>query len=94
MTRRAAHYLAEHLEHPGEGLPPDADSLAKTVAELVIRSGELDADPTALERLQLEKNRLSRQIATGESVLALSAARQEVQAEIDRLTPLVQRRRL
>jgi DNA primase len=95
LTRRAARYLSAHLEHPGEGLPPDADALAKLVAELVIRSGDLDADPDALEleRLQLEKHRLSRQIAVGESVIALSAERQRVQTEIDRLTPLVQRRR-
>jgi DNA primase len=95
LTRRAARYLAGHLEHPGEGLPPDAEALAKLVAELVIRSGDLDADSHALEleRLQLEKHRLSRQIAGGESVIALSAERQKVQAEIDRLTPLVQRRR-
>jgi DNA primase len=95
LTRRAAHYLSEHLDHPGEGLPPDADALAKIVAQLVISSGELDADPNALEleRLQLHKNLLSRQIAAGESVLALSAERQRVQTEIDRLTPLIQRRR-
>jgi DNA primase len=90
LTRRAAHYLAEHLDRPGEGLPPDADALAKMVAELVIRSGDLDADATALEleRLQLDKNRLSREIAAaeraGEPVLALSVQRQQVQAEISR----------
>jgi DNA primase len=90
LTRRAAHYLVEHLDHPGEGLPPDADALAKMIAELVIRSGDLEADATALEleRLQLDKNRLSREIAAaeraGESVIALSVQRQQVQAEISR----------
>jgi DNA primase len=90
LTRRAAHYLVEHLDHPGEGLPPDADALAKMIAELVIRSGDLEADATALEleRLQLDKNRLSREIAAaeraGESVIALSVQRQNVQAEISR----------
>jgi DNA primase len=95
LTRRAANYLREHLEHPGEGLPQDADALAKLIAELVIRSGDLDADPAALdlERLQLDKHRLSRLIAAGESVIALSAERQRVQSEIDRLTPVVQQRR-
>ena len=94
LTRRAAHYMRAHLEHPGEGLPQDAEALAKLIAELVIRSGDLEGDPAALEleRLQLEKHRLSRLIAGGESVLALSAERQRVQTEIDRLTPLVQRR--
>jgi hypothetical protein len=90
LTRRAAHYLVEHLEHPGEGLPPDADALAKMIAELVIRSGDLEADALALEleRLQLDRNRLSREIAAaeraGESVIALSVQRQKVQAEISR----------
>ena len=93
VTRRAAHYLSQHLEHPGQSLPEGADDLARLVAELVIRAGELaaDADALALERLQLDKNRLSRRIAAGESVIPLSAERQRVQAEIDRLTPLVQR---
>jgi DNA primase len=93
LTRRAANYLAEHLDRPGEGLPPDADALAKMIAELVIRSGELESNAAALEleRLQLEKNLLSRRIAAGESVLALAAERQRIQSEIDRLTPIVQR---
>jgi DNA primase len=93
LTRRAANYLAEHLDRPGEGLPPDADALAKMIAELVIRSGELESNPAALEleRLQLEKNLLSRRIAAGESVLALAAERQRIQSEIDRLTPIAQR---
>jgi len=88
LNRRAAHYLAEHLEHPGEGLPPDADALAKLIARLVISSGDLEADEIALEleRLQLEKNRLSRAIAAaeraGEPVLPLSAERQRVQDAI------------
>ena len=29
LTRRAAHYLAEHLEHPGQALPAGADELAQ-----------------------------------------------------------------
>jgi DNA primase len=93
LTRRAARYLADHLEHPGEALPTGADDLARLVAELVIRAGDLAPDPTALhlERLQLDKHRLTRQIAAGESVIELSAERQRIQAEIDRLTPLVQR---
>jgi DNA primase len=88
LTRRAAHYLAEHLEHPGQSLPVGADDLAHLVAELVIRAGDLAADPTALlvERLQLDKNRLDRLIAaaerSGEPVGALAAERQRVQDEI------------
>ncbi|HTE64600.1 MAG TPA: DNA primase [Solirubrobacteraceae bacterium] len=95
LTRRAARYLAQHLEHPGQSLPADADDLAHLVAELVIRAGDLAANPIALdlERLQLDKNRVSRQITVGESVIELSAERQRIQSEIDRLTPLAQRNR-
>jgi DNA primase len=84
LTRRAARYLAEHLEHPGQSLPPDADDLAHLIAELVISAGDLAADPDALEieRLQLEKNRLDRAIAeaqrAGEPVATLAAERQRV----------------
>ena len=89
-TRRAARYLAEHLDHPGEALPPD-DELAKLIAALVIRAGDLeaDADALALERLVLDRNRIAREIAgaeqTGADVVALSAERQKVHAEISRL---------
>ena len=88
LTRRAAHYLAEHLEHPGQSLPEGAHDLARVVAELVIRAGELAADAEALmiERLQLDKNRLDREIAAaqraGEPVSALAAERQRVQDAI------------
>jgi DNA primase len=88
LTRRAAHYLAEHLEHPGQSLPPDDEPLAKLVAQLVILSGKFPADPAALEieRLQLDKNRLDRAIAeaqrSGESVVALAGERQRVHDEI------------
>jgi DNA primase len=88
LTRRAAHYLAEHLEHPGQSLPEGADDLARVVAELVIRAGELAADAEALmiERLQLDKHRLDREIAaaqrSGKPVSALAADRQRVQDAI------------
>jgi DNA primase len=88
LTRRAAHYLAEHLEHPGQSLPAGAEDLARLVAELVIGSGKLESDATALliERLQLDKNRLDRAIAdaqrAGEPVAALAAERQRVHDEI------------
>jgi DNA primase len=91
LTRRAAHYLAAHLEHPGQSLPEGADELARLVAELVIRAGDLAADPEALEieRLQLDKNRLDREIAAaqraGEPVTALAAERQRVQDAIRHL---------
>jgi DNA primase len=88
LARRAARYLVEHLEHPGQSLPAGADDLARLVAELVIRSGDLAADPAALalERLTLDKLRLDRRIAAarraGEPVTALAVERQRVQEEI------------
>jgi DNA primase len=88
LVRRAAHYLAEHLEHPGQGLPAGADDLARLIAELVIRAGDLAADPAALalERLTLEKLRLDRLIAgarrDGRDSTALAVERQRVQDEI------------
>jgi DNA primase len=88
LTRRAARYLVEHLEHPGQSLPAGADDLARLVAELVIRAGDLAADSAALalERLALDKLRLDRRIAaarrTGEPVTALAVERQRVQDEI------------
>ena len=91
LTRRAAHYLAEHLEHPGQSLPGSADDLARLVAELVIRAGDLAADASALEieRLQLDKNRLDREIAAaqraGQPVTALASERQRVQDAIRHL---------
>ena len=88
LTRRAARYLVEHLEHPGQSLPAGADDLARLVAELVIRAGDLAADPAALalERLALDKLRLDRMIAAarraGEPVTALAVERQRVQDQI------------
>ncbi|HZB75479.1 MAG TPA: DNA primase [Solirubrobacteraceae bacterium] len=90
LTRRAAHYLAEHLDTPGQSLPSDAEDLARLVAELVIRSGPLEADPEALtlERFTLDKLRLDRQIAAaglaGEDTTPLAIERQRVQTEIGR----------
>jgi nitrogenase molybdenum-iron protein alpha/beta subunit len=88
LTRRAARYLAQHLEHPGQGLPAGADDLARLVAELVIRAGDLSADPEALalERFTLDKLRLDRMIAAarrdGRDSTALAVERQRVQDEI------------
>jgi DNA primase len=90
LTRRAAHYLAEHLDTPGQSLPSDAEDLARLVAELVIRAGPLEADSEALtlERYTLDKLRLDRQIAAaglaGKDTTPLAIERQRVQAEISR----------
>jgi hypothetical protein len=88
LTRRAAHYLRAHVERPGQDLPTGDDALARLVAELVIRTGDLDSDPEALalERLQLDKLRLDRRIAdarrAGDPVGELAAERQRVHDEI------------
>jgi DNA primase len=90
LTRRAAHYLSEHLDTPGQSLPAGADDLAKLIAGVVIDAGGMEADPEALtlERYTLEKLRLDRQISaarqSGEPVGALAAERQQVQNEIRR----------
>ena len=56
MTRRAAEYLRGRLRTPAADLPPGDEPLARLVAELVIRAGQLEATPAKLEleALQLE----------------------------------------
>jgi DNA primase len=79
-TRKAAEYLRGRLATPAADLPPDDEALARLVAEMVIRAGELDATPAKLELewLQLTLTRLEREIAAaratgdGEKVRALS----------------------
>ena len=49
LTRRAAHYLAEHLDHPGQALPGGRRRPRATWSrELVIEAGDLAADAEAL----------------------------------------------
>jgi len=88
LTRRAARHLATHLDHPMQDLPHDDDELARLIAELVVRAAEFAPDPNALavERLQLDKQRLEREIIaarrSGGSTVALAAERQRVQDAI------------
>jgi DNA primase len=65
MTRRAAEYLRGRLRTPAADLPPGDEPLARLVAELVIRAGQLEATPAKLEleALQLDLSRLDRMIA-------------------------------
>jgi DNA primase len=65
-TRRAADYLRGRLRSPAGELPAGDESLARVVAELVIRAGELEATPAKLEleALQLDLHNLDRRIAT------------------------------
>ena len=62
---RVRDWLAEHLEHPGEGLPRDDAELADTVTQLVVRAQREPATPEAMELnfLLLEKSGVERQIA-------------------------------
>ena len=85
MTRRAAEYLQGRLRTPAADLPPGDEPLARLVAELVIRAGQLEATPAKLEleALQLELSRLDRLIAGarvsgGEGMRELATERQVV----------------
>jgi DNA primase len=83
-TRRAAEYLRGRLRSPAGELPAGDEPLARLVAELVIRAGQLDATPgkLELEALQLDLHNLDRRIATarsdGHETLPLATERQVV----------------
>jgi DNA primase len=84
LVRRAAEHLRGHLAAPLDGLPRDDEALAELMAELTIRAGRDAADPSMLEveLLQLEKDRLERQIAAGGAVADLAKAREQVTQDI------------
>jgi DNA primase len=84
-TRRAAEYLRGRLRSPAGELPAGDEPLARLVAELVIRAGQLEATPAKLEleALQLDLHNLDRRIATArtdghERIHNLAAERQQV----------------
>jgi DNA primase len=84
-TRRAAEYLRGRLRSPAGELPAGDEPLARIVAELVIRAGQLEATPAKLEleALQLDLHNLDRRIATArtdghERIHNLAAERQQV----------------
>ena len=84
-TRRAAEYLRGRLRSPAGQLPAGDEALARLVAELVIRAGELEATPAKLEleALQLDLHNLDRRIATArteghERIGELARERQQV----------------
>ena len=84
-TRRAAAYLRGRLRSPAGELPAGDEPLARLVAELVIRAGQLEATPAKLEleALQLDLHNLDRRIATArteghERIHDLAAERQQV----------------
>ena len=84
LVRRAAEHLRGHLAAPLDDLPRDDEALAELMAELTIRAGRDAADPSMLEveLLQLEKDRLERQIAAGGAVADLAKAREQVTKDI------------
>jgi len=85
-TRRAAAYLRGRLRSPAGDLPADDEDLARLVAELVIRAGQLDATSAnlELEGLQLDLHRLDRRIAAARTeegagqIRGLAGERQQV----------------
>jgi DNA primase len=84
-TRRAAAYLRGRMRAPAADLPTDDEPLARLVAELVIRAGELGTTPAKfeLEALQMDLRRLERRIAAArlsgpEDVGTLAAERKRV----------------
>ena len=69
VMRRVRDWLAEHLEHPREGLPRDDEELADAVTQLVVRAQREPASPEAMELnfLLLEKAAVEREIAAAEA---------------------------
>jgi DNA primase len=88
LVRRAAEHLRGRLSTPAAELPEDDEPLARLIAELVIRAGQLEASAAALEleALQLDLARLDRRISTarseGTEVIALAKEREKVQDAI------------
>jgi DNA primase len=84
VVRRAAEHLRGHLASPLDALPREDEALAALMAELTIRADREPADAAMLEveLLQLEKDRLERQIAAGGAVADLAEARDRVTRDI------------
>jgi DNA primase len=97
--RRVARHLAGQVEMPLNGLPPDDDELAKSVADLVARArrlGHVTPDHIEQQRLLLELARLDRAIrhARGEGhgeIHRLAAERETVLEGIRQLDALLEK---
>src|SRR6195256_3731565 len=76
LTRRAAAHLREHLDAPTDDIASDDGELLSLMAELSLRAAREPAGPATLEveALQLEKDRLEREIAAGRSARSLDVA--------------------
>lgn len=90
LVRRGAEHLRGRLGTPAAELPEDDEPLARLIAELVIRAGQMEATPAALEleALQLDLARIDRRIAQaraeGGEVLPLAKEREQVHEQIRR----------
>ena len=96
-TRRAAAHLRDHLPAPLDGLSPEDSELSSLIAELSLRAAREPAEPAALEveALQLEKERLEREIGAARAAGRLDIAelaerrgrvREQLETAIDRAT--------
>ena len=76
LTRRAGAHLREHLESPTEGIAAEDGELLTLMAELALRAAREPAGPASLEveALQLDKDRLEREIAASRSAGSLDIA--------------------
>ena len=99
LSRRAAAHLRRHLGAPLDGIAPDDRELSGLIAELALRAARDPADPATLEveLLQLEKERLEREIASAQASGGLEVAdladqrgkvRERLESAIDRATAL------
>jgi DNA primase len=97
LTRRAAAHLGQHLATPLEHVPPDDAELSGLIAELAVRASRETAEPATLEveALQLEKDRLEREISAAQAAGRLDIAqlatergkvRERLEMAIDRAT--------
>jgi DNA primase len=90
LVRRAAEHLRGRMATPAADLPEDDEMLARLIAELVIRAGQLEASPAALEleAMQLDLARLDRLInaarSEGGDVISLAKEREAVHEAIRR----------
>jgi DNA primase len=76
LTRRAGAHLREHLSEPAEGIPSEDGELRGLIAELALRAAREPGGPATLEveALQLEKERLEREIAAAQASGGLDVA--------------------
>jgi DNA primase len=93
LTRLAAERLRGNLQHPAAILA-DAPELAELVPEIVLRAGQLDATPTALEleALQLDLHRLDREITAAVVTSTPEGAMTTLAAERQRVLDAIRHR--